>query len=84
MRADDGRIDHGVLVVGVIRQFREEPFPDPRLGRARVPAVDVLPAAEAFGEIAPGDSGPVAVDDGFHEEAVVAGGDADGAVAAGQ
>src|SRR5690606_22719373 len=80
---DDGGVDHRVLVVWVNDQLVEDDLPDTGVGPAQVAAVDVLPAAEAGGQIAPGNAGAVAVQDRVDEQAVVASGASAGVFASG-
>jgi len=84
MGANDAGVDHEVLVVAVLGQGVEDPLPDSRLRPPGVPAVDVLPAAETLRQVAPRNTGTVAVEHGFDEESVVPGGGAAGPLATGQ
>ncbi len=58
----------------------KDPFPDTRLGPAAEPPMHILPVAEALRQIAPGNAGPVAVEHGFDEPAVVRRGHSDRAL----
>ena len=51
--SDDGCVDHGVFVVGVIGQNLEKILPYARLCPTREAGVNILPRAEAFRQIAP-------------------------------
>lgn len=53
MGSHDGRVDHEVLVVGVVCEDLEYLFPDSRLRPASETLVDALPVAVAFGHMAP-------------------------------
>src|SRR4051812_17704204 len=80
----DGAVDHRVFVVRIGGEELKDPFPDPGLCPAAEAAMDVLPLAKAFRQIAPGDAGPVAVDNGFHKQAIIRRGHANPTVPAGQ
>ena len=56
MGSDDGGVDHGVFVVGVIGQGLEKTLPNPCLRPTGEPGVIILPGAEALRQIAPGRS----------------------------
>jgi hypothetical protein len=53
MRSHDGRVDHRVLVVGIVRQGFEKILPNAARGPAREALVRVAPAAEMLRQIAP-------------------------------
>src|SRR5436305_9747407 len=53
MRANDGGVDHRVFIVRIISQRLEKILPYTVLRPPREPRVNVLPGAEAFGQIAP-------------------------------
>jgi hypothetical protein len=53
MRPHDGRVDHRVLVVGIVRQGVEKTRPNTGHGPTREALVGVAPTAEAFRQIAP-------------------------------
>src|ERR1700681_2457455 len=53
MRPHDGRVDHRVLVVGVVRQDVENTRPNAARSPTREALVGVAPTAEAFRQIAP-------------------------------
>ena len=53
MRPDNGRVDHRVFVVGIIRHGLEKILPDTAHSPARKALVDILPVAEALRQIAP-------------------------------
>src|SRR4051812_49589806 len=76
MRAHEGRVDHGVFVVGVDRQVLEHPLPYAGLGPATEAGLHRDPTAEPLGQIAPGDARPIAVEHRLHEEPVILGGHA--------
>jgi hypothetical protein len=82
--AHHGAVDHGVLVVGVAGQALEDPFPHAGLGPAAEAGVDLLPGAEPFRQVAPGDAGAVPVQHRLDEQAVVLGRDPDPPLAPGQ
>jgi hypothetical protein len=83
MRTNNGAVDHRVLVVRLTRQVLEDPGPHAGFAPATEPGVDLVPVAKAFRQIAPGYTGAVAVENGFDEQAIVLGGDADMALTAG-
>jgi len=76
MGTHDGGVDHGVLVVSVDRQVLEHPLPHAGLGPAAEAGVDLDPAAEALGQIAPRDTGAEAVEHGLDKQPVIFGGHA--------
>jgi len=76
MGAHDGAVEHRVLVVGSLGQMREDALPDAGSGPAGKAAGGIVPVAKAFWQIAPGDPGAIAVEDGVDEQAVVCGGHA--------
>jgi len=59
MSADDGRINHGIFVVGVFRQRLEDTFPDTALAPPGEASVDDAKISETFRKVAPWDSGPI-------------------------
>jgi len=73
----DGAVNHRIFVVGLGGQVLEEALPHPFIGPAAEPPVGVLPIAKPFRQIAPRNSGAVAVEHRFDESAIVVGGDAD-------
>src|SRR5688572_15980345 len=84
MGADDGAVDHRPLVVGVIRQVPENPFPCPGLRPAAEAGVHLLPRTEPLRQIAPGDAGAVVEEHRLNKQAVVLRGDPDVPLTAGQ
>jgi hypothetical protein len=76
MSAHNGAVDHRVLVVGCLSQMLKDALPNTGFSPAAEAAVHVLAVAEALRQIAPGDPGAIAVEDGFDEQAVVRGGHA--------
>ena len=73
MRANAGRIDRHVLGIGFQCQSLENPREYATLAPAAVALMDALAVAKALGQVPPGNSGPVAVDDGIDEQAIVGG-----------
>jgi len=69
--SNDGRIDHHVFVVGVLRHGREDAFPHPRLAPSRVAQVNHPEISEPLGHVAPWDAHPVPVQHRIDEQAVV-------------
>ena len=70
----DRAVDHRVFIVGIDRQQSKDAGPDSTFGPAAVPPVGVVPVAEAFREVAPGDTRAIPVEHRVHEKAVVRGG----------
>jgi hypothetical protein len=54
MRSDDGGVDHGVLVIGIIRDRFEKTLPNPFDRPARETGVNVLPGPEPLWHVAQG------------------------------
>ena len=75
--AHDGAVNHRIFVVGLGGQVLEEAVPHPFLGLAADWLVRVLPVAKPVRQVAPRNSGAVAIQHRFNEAAIVAGGDAD-------
>jgi hypothetical protein len=71
MSLHDGAVDHRVFVVGIGGEMVEDPFPGAGFGPAAEAPVSVLPVAEAFRQIAPGNAGEVAIQHRFDEQAVI-------------
>jgi hypothetical protein len=76
MRAHDGCVDHGVLMIGIGRHVLEHPLPHAGLGPATEAGLHLDPAAEALGQIAPRDTGAEAVEHGLDKQPVIFGGHA--------
>src|SRR4051812_50195858 len=74
MGAHNGAVDHRILVVSVPGQALKNPLPDAGSGPAAEAAMDVLAVAKALRQVAPGDAGAIAVEDGINKQAVVPGG----------
>ena len=75
--AHDGAFNHRIFVIGLGRQVLEEALPHPFVGPPAEPLVRVLPVAQPFRQVAPRNSGAVAVEHRLDKAAIVAGGDAD-------
>ena len=58
MRSDDRGVDHGVFVVGIVRQRFEKTLPNPFDRPAREARVNVLPGSESRRQVAPRNTGP--------------------------
>jgi hypothetical protein len=84
MSANDGRIDHHVLVVTVFCQCLENALENATLTPPPEPLVDVLPITKAPRKIAPGDARSVAIENGLHKKPVVPGGHANMAFTTGE
>lgn len=72
-RTHDGRIDHGVFIVGIGRQGLQHALPDAALAPARVPDKYHMDTPEALRQIVPGNARPVAVQHRFDKQAVILG-----------
>jgi hypothetical protein len=75
--AHNGAVDDGVLVIGLPSQVLEYFGPHPARRPAAEPGVDGLPGAKALGQVAPGNPGPVAVENRLHKQPVILRGHAD-------
>ena len=71
--AHDGGVDHHVLVVVIAGQEPENPLENAVLGPSVEALIDDLPAAEALGQIAPGEARAKPEQNGFDEQAIVLG-----------
>ena len=58
MGSDDRGVDHGVFVVGIVRQRFEKTLPNPFDRPAREARVNVLPGSESRRQVAPRNTGP--------------------------
>jgi hypothetical protein len=76
VRPNNRAVDHRVFVVGVGGQMLKDALPHPGLGPAAEPSVRVLPIAKALGQIAPGNSGAVAIQNRFDEAPIILSGGA--------
>ncbi len=74
---DNRAVDHRILVIGLGRQGLQHSLPNPALGPASEPSMDILPTAKALGQLAPRNSGAIAIEDRFDKATVVLGGGAD-------
>src|SRR5437867_329248 len=61
MRSNDGRINHGVLIVGICTQVRKDPCPNTGPGPPTPAPMGVFPVAKAFGQVTPRNSGTIPV-----------------------
>jgi hypothetical protein len=77
MGAHDGAVDHGIFVVGIRRKKLKELLPNSRFGPSAEPLVHVLPVAEAFRQVAPGNPSPIAIEHGFDKQPVIGRGHSD-------
>src|SRR3954453_22046687 len=80
----DGAVDHRIFGVSVPGQALKDPLPDAGSGPAAEAAMDVLAVTKARRQIAPGDAGAIAVEDGIDKQAVVRGSHANRTRPAGQ
>ena len=67
----NSRVDHRVLVVGVLGQDVEHPLPHATFGPAAVPRMHHPEVAETLRQVAPRDARPVALQHRLDEQAVV-------------
>ena len=70
MRSDDGGVDHGVFVVGIIRQCLEKTLPNATFRPARETRMNVLPVTKALRQIAPRRARAEFPNDSFNEQPV--------------
>src|SRR5215469_9219828 len=77
MSPHDGAVDHRVFVVGIGSQVFEQALPHPVFAPPAEPSMGILPDAESLGQVTPGNSGAVSVEDGFDESAIIVCGYAD-------
>jgi len=82
--AHDGGVDHHVLVVVITRQHLENALENPALRPPAEALVDDLPVPETLWQVTPRNAGPISVEDGVNEQAIVRRRAADMAFAAGQ
>src|SRR5215212_1410884 len=80
MGAHDGAVDHGILVVGVACEVLEDALPHTRLGPAAEAPMHLHAVAEALGQVAPGNTGPVAVEHRLDKQPIIRRRDADPAL----
>ena len=84
MRPHDSGVDHHVLVVVIARQQPEKALENAALRPPIKALVDDLPIAETLWQIAPGNAGTIAVNNGFDEQPIVRRGAADMPLATGE
>ncbi len=84
MRTHDGRVDHGVFIVGIGRQRLENALPDAALAPAGMPGMDHTEIPKTLRQIAPGNARSIAVQHRFDKQAVVLGRPANMSVSTGQ
>ena len=71
MRAHDGGVDHHVFAVVVAGQQLENALENPALRPSAETLMDNLPVAEALGQVAPGNTGAIAVENRFDKKPIV-------------
>ena len=71
VRTHDGGVDHHVFVVVVTRQQLEKALENPALRPPAETLVDDLPITKAFRQIAPGNAGAIAIQNGFDEQPII-------------
>ena len=71
MGADNRGIDQGVFVGGVGREVLEHPRPHPAPTPAHMPRMNHAKIPKPSGEVAPGNPGPIAVQNRFPKPAVI-------------
>jgi hypothetical protein len=69
--AHDRDVNHHVFVVVIAGQKFENPLENAALGPSVEALIDDLPVAKALRQIAPGDAGAKAEENGFDEQAIV-------------
>ena len=84
MRAHDRCVDHGIFIVGVLRQMLENPGPNAGLGPAAEAHVHDAEIAEALRQIAPGYARAIPVQHRLDKKPIVLGSHADGSFAPGK
>jgi hypothetical protein len=70
MSSYNGRVDHGVCIVGIICQDFEKILPNATLGPTRKPCVYVFPSPEPFRQIAPRRTRPELPDHCFDNQSI--------------
>lgn len=73
MRANDGRVDHGIFVVGVGGQVLKDFLPHSSTGPAAHARMNHPKVPKSIRQIAPRDSGAVAVQNRIHKQPVILG-----------
>jgi hypothetical protein len=71
MGSHDGAVEHGVLIVGILRQGLEYPLPNPGARPTREAGVHYAEIAKAFRQVTPRDPSPVAVDNRLDKQSVI-------------
>ena len=84
MSAHNGGVDHHVFVVVIAGQQLENAFENAALRPSAKALVHDLPIAETRGQITPGDSGSISIENGFDEQPIVRRSATDVAFTAGQ
>jgi hypothetical protein len=74
MGANNGRVDHHVLIVAVFRQCFENALENTTLTPSSEPLMDVLPITKASRKIAPRDARSVTIENRLDKKPVVCGG----------
>jgi hypothetical protein len=69
--ADDSGVDHHVFVIVIAGQQLENALEYAALRPSTKALMHNLPIAEALGQVAPGDAGSIAVQNGFDEQPIV-------------
>ncbi len=77
VRPNNSAVEHRVFFVGIGGQVLKTTLLYSNLGPADEPSVGVLPIAKALRQIAPGNSGAVAIQYRFDKAAIVMGGRTD-------
>ena len=84
MRAHDCCVDHGIFIVGILRQMLKNPGPNAGFGPAAEAQVHDAEIAEALGQIAPGYARAIPVQHRLDKKPIVLGSHADGSFAPGK
>jgi hypothetical protein len=67
----NGRINHGVFVVGILGQMLKNPLPDATPRPAAETGMHHPEIAEAFGQITPWNAGPIAIQNRLDKQTVI-------------
>lgn len=74
MGTHDGRINHGVFVVGLCTEECKDFEPNARATPTHMPQMYDAEVAKAFRQVSPRNASTIAIQHSIHEEAVVLGG----------
>jgi len=71
MGTHDGGVEHGVFVIGILRQMRENPLPYAAFAPAGMPGRDQAEIAKPRWQIPPWYPRSITVQNRFHKQSVV-------------